>query len=90
MTCDVIGAWRQIEHITMCSNSYEFKYLGSLLTNQNSIHEEVKCRIKSRKFLLFSLNMYVLLFENFKIKVYKTVILPGVLYGCETWSLTLR
>jgi hypothetical protein len=25
-----------------------------------------------------------------KIKVYKTVILPVVLYGCETWSLTLR
>jgi hypothetical protein len=25
-----------------------------------------------------------------KIKMYKTVILPAVLYGCETWSLTLR
>jgi hypothetical protein len=25
-----------------------------------------------------------------KIKIYKTVILPIVLYGCETWSLTLR
>jgi hypothetical protein len=28
--------------------------------------------------------------KNLKIKIYKTVILPGVLYGCETWSLTLR
>jgi hypothetical protein len=28
--------------------------------------------------------------ENLKIKIYKTVILPVVLYGCETWSLTLR
>jgi hypothetical protein len=28
--------------------------------------------------------------KNLKIKVYKTVILPVVLYGCETWSLTLR
>jgi hypothetical protein len=27
---------------------------------------------------------------NLKIKIYKTVILPVVLYGCETWSLTLR
>jgi hypothetical protein len=26
---------------------------------------------------------------NLKIKIYKTVILPVVLYGCETWSLTL-
>jgi hypothetical protein len=28
--------------------------------------------------------------KNVKIKIYKTVILPVVLYGCETWSLTLR
>jgi hypothetical protein len=28
--------------------------------------------------------------KNLKIKIYKTVILLVVLYGCETWSLTLR
>ena len=28
--------------------------------------------------------------KNLKIKIYRTVILPVVLYGCETWSLTLR
>jgi hypothetical protein len=28
--------------------------------------------------------------EELKIKIYKTVILPVVLYGCDTWSLTLR
>jgi hypothetical protein len=28
--------------------------------------------------------------KNLTIKIYKTVILPVVLYGCETWSLTLR
>jgi hypothetical protein len=28
--------------------------------------------------------------EKKKIKVYRTIILPVVLYGCETWSLTLR
>jgi hypothetical protein len=28
--------------------------------------------------------------RNLKVKIYKTVILPVVLYGCETWSLTLR
>jgi hypothetical protein len=28
--------------------------------------------------------------KNIKIKTYRTVILPVVLYGCETWSLTLR
>jgi hypothetical protein len=31
-----------------------------------------------------------LLFRNVKVKIYKTIILPVVLYGCETWSLTLR
>jgi hypothetical protein len=31
-----------------------------------------------------------LLSKNLKVKIYRTVILPVVLYGCETWSLTLR
>jgi hypothetical protein len=31
-----------------------------------------------------------LISKNLKIKIYRTVILPVVLYGCETWSLTLR
>jgi len=33
---------------------------------------------------------YSLLSKNIKIKIYRTIILPPVLYGCETWSLTLR
>ena len=28
--------------------------------------------------------------KNLKIKIYRSIILPAVLYGCETWSLTLR
>jgi hypothetical protein len=28
--------------------------------------------------------------KNVKIRIYNTIILPVVLYGCETWSLTLR
>ena len=39
------------EHIRIDSNSYEkvktFKYLGSLVTNQNFIQEEIKCRLKA-------------------------------------------
>jgi hypothetical protein len=31
-----------------------------------------------------------LLSKNIKLRIYKTIILPVVLYGCETWSLTLR
>ena len=31
-----------------------------------------------------------LLSKNLKIKIYRTIVLPVVLYGCETWSLTMR
>ena len=31
-----------------------------------------------------------LLYKHRKIKIYRTIILPVVLYGCETWSLTLK
>ena len=30
-----------------------------------------------------------LLSKNLKMNIYRTIILPVVLYGCETWSLTL-
>jgi hypothetical protein len=33
---------------------------------------------------------YSLLFKSLKIKIYRTIILPVVLYGCEFWSLTVR
>ena len=38
--------------------------------------------------LSFGAECFVLQFAN--IKIYRTVILPVVLYGCEIWSLTLR
>jgi hypothetical protein len=38
----------------------------------------------------FNLLSSCLLFRNVKVKIYKTIILPVVLYGCETWFLILR
>jgi hypothetical protein len=38
----------------------------------------------------FSVSSFGLLSWNLKVKIYKTIILPFVLYGCETWPLTLR
>jgi hypothetical protein len=32
----------------------------------------------------------LLVSKNLKIKIYKAIMLPVVLYGCETWSVTLR
>jgi hypothetical protein len=71
----------------------EFKYLGTTLTNQNSIAEEIKSRLRSGNACYHSLQNLLssrLLSKNLKIKIYRTIILPFVLYGCETWSLTLR
>jgi len=71
----------------------EFKYFGTTLTNQNSIAEEIKCRLTSGNACYHSVQNLLssrLLSKNVKINVYRTIILPDVLYGCETWSLTLR
>jgi hypothetical protein len=71
----------------------EFKYLGTTLINQHSIQEGIKSRLKSGNVCYHSVHNIVtciLLFKNLKIKIYKTITLPIVLYGCETWSLTLR
>ena len=70
----------------------EFKYLGTKLTNQNSIQEEIKSRLKLGNACYHSVQNLLcssLLSKNLKIKIYRTTILPVVLYGCETWSLTL-
>jgi hypothetical protein len=37
-----------------------------------------------------NLQLYVILLKNVNVRIYKTIILPVVLYGCETWSLTVR
>jgi len=71
----------------------EFKYLGTTLTNQNSIAEEIKRRLRSGNACYYSEQNLLssrLLSKNVKIKIYRTIILPVVLYGCKTWSLTLR
>jgi len=63
------------------------------LGNQNSIREEIRSRLKSENACYYSVQNILsssLLPENIKIKIYRTIILPFVLYGCETWSLSLR
>ena len=85
------------EHIRIGSNSYEkvktFKYLGSLVINQNSIQEEINCRLKSGNSCYYSVRTLLstrLLSKNLKIKIYKIIILLVVLYVCEAWSLILK
>jgi hypothetical protein len=71
-------------------NVSQFKYLGTTVT-QNLIQKEILRRLNSGNACYHSVQNLLLsrqLPKNLKIIKYKTVILPVVLYGCETWSLT--
>jgi hypothetical protein len=71
----------------------KFKYLGTTITNQKLFQEEIKRRLNSGNACYHSVQNLLsprLLSKNIKIRIYRTIILPVVLYGCETWSLTLR
>jgi hypothetical protein len=71
----------------------EFTYLGTTLTDQNCRHEKIKRRLNVGNACNCSVQSLLcsrLLSRNVKVKIYKTIILPTVLYGCETWSLTFR
>ena len=62
-----------------------------LIIRQMFIQEKTKLRFKARNSYY---SVHTLLFSRFlsmnlKIKIYKTMILLVVLYGCETWSLIL-
>ena len=68
-----------------------FKCLGTSQMNQNSFHEE-KWNSQTGNACYYSVQILLcssLLFKNIKVKIYRTIILPFVLYGCETWSPTL-
>jgi len=66
---------------------------GTALTKQNSIQEEIKSRLKSGNACCHSVQNILSsgwLSKNIKITIYRTIILPVVLYGCKTWSPSLR
>ena len=61
----------------------EFKYLGMTLTNQNSIQEEIKSRLKLGNACYHSVQNLLsssLLSKNLNIKIYRNIILPVILY----------
>jgi hypothetical protein len=69
----------------------KFKYLGATLTNQNDILNEIKNRLNSGNACYYSVQNLLssrLISKNLSINRHKTLILPVVLQGWETWSLT--
>ena len=71
----------------------EFKYLGTTLTNQISDVEEIDSRLRSGIACYHSVQNLLssrLISKILKINIYRIIILYVVLYGYETWSLTLR
>jgi hypothetical protein len=74
-------------------NAAQLKYLGMRVTNHNLIQEEIKMSLNSGNVCYHSVQNLLsshLLSKNIKIRIYKSIIFPVVLYGCKTGSLTLR
>jgi hypothetical protein len=70
----------------------KLKYLGMTVACQNLIKEEIKNRLNSGNACYISVQNLLsspLLCKNVKIRIYKIMILPVVLYGREIWFLTL-
>jgi hypothetical protein len=85
------------QNITIDEYNFEvvqsFKYLGSIVNVDNDIEEEVKTRLSQGNRCFYALKHLfrnTLVSRNTKLRLYKTLIRPIVMYACETWSLTQK
>jgi hypothetical protein len=84
----------QKHSIKIANKSFEdvakFKYQRTILTDENCMHKEIKSRLNSGNACYHSIQSLLsscLLSRNLKVKIYKTIILPVVLYGCGKLGL---
>lgn len=68
----------------------QFKYLGSVITQNNDILTEISMRLQSSNKCFYGLNKIFrsrAISKNLKVRMYLTLLKPNVLYGAEIWSL---
>ena len=77
----VISVWCSVVYVRIDNSTFErveeFKYLGTTLTNKNSIFEEIKSRLWSENACYHSVQNVLssrLLSKNLKIKIYRNII----------------
>jgi hypothetical protein len=71
----------------------EFIYMGTLISNDNSVRKEIQRRILAGNgtyFAAISLFRNRCLSRATKIRLYKTLISPVVIYGAKTWTMTKK
>ncbi|KAI5637686.1 hypothetical protein NE865_08080 [Phthorimaea operculella] len=71
----------------------KFKYLGCTVTDTNQREDEINIRIQNALRCSAALHKVLtskLISRRTKVRIYKTVIRPILMYGCETWTLTLK
>ena len=92
LNSDVIGINRILN-----GASYEevrnFRYLGSMVSRNNDIQIEIKEKLATGNRCLRSLNKIIqsrYISKKVKIRIYKTIIKPAVVYGSESWTISER
>ena len=82
------------QHIELEGHTFrkvsQFKYLGSIITQDNELKTEVSTRIQLANKGYYGLERILksrTLSKNLKIRIYMTLLRPIVLYGSETWAL---
>ena len=84
-----------VQSVHACGEDIEilesFTYLGSVVHNSGGSRHEVLRRIGLAHGVMDSLNMNIwrcrYLCRRTKIRIFKSLVLPVLLYGCETWTL---
>jgi hypothetical protein len=85
-----LGGWAWSQQLRTLKNNLITKIHKNPRTWTDSLDNGPKRRKMDYYHSVQNLLSSRLLSKNIKIKIYKTIILRVVLYGCETWSLTLR